>query len=87
MSKAILVIDTPSCCEECFALDFHGDYPRCIITEEQRGYTFNTRTQRMMYCPLKPMPEKSNTGLSDYNQWGDWEDGWNACIDNILDEI
>jgi hypothetical protein len=86
MNKAILVIDMPSCCEECFALDFHGDYPRCIITDEQRGYTFNTRTHKMKYCPLKPIPEKSNTGLSDYNQWGDWEDGWNACIDDILDK-
>lgn len=70
MSKAILVIDMPNCCEECFALDFRGDYPRCMITDEQRGYTFNTRARRMPHCPFKLMPEKSNTGLSDYNQWG-----------------
>lgn len=58
MSKAILVIEMPSCCEECFALNFQGDYPRCIITDEQRGYTFNTRKFKMPNCPLKPMPEK-----------------------------
>ena len=52
MDKAILIMDMPSCCEECFALDFHGDYPRCIITDEQRGYNFNTHLQRMPHCPL-----------------------------------
>lgn len=84
MSKAVLVIDMPTCCDECFALDDNGDYPFCIITQEQRGYTFNTREQKMDRCPLQQMPEKSHTGKSDYYQWGDWEDGWNACIDGLL---
>lgn len=84
MSKAVLVIDMPSCCDECFALDDNGDYPMCIITKEQKGYTFRTREQKMDRCPLQKMPEKSHTGKSDYYQWGDWEDGWNACIDGLL---
>lgn len=84
MSKAVLVIDMPTCCDECFALDDNGDYPMCIITQEQRGYTFRTREQKMDRCPLQQMPEKSHTGKSDYYQWGDWEDGWNACIDGLL---
>ena len=83
MSKAVLVIDMPSCCDECFALDDRGDYPVCLITQEQLGYTFRIREQRMNKCPLQPMPEKSLTGKSDYYQWGDWEDGWNACIDSL----
>lgn len=36
------------------------------------------------WCPLQQMPEKSRTGKSGYYQWGDWEDGWNACIDGLL---
>ena len=36
MSKAILVIDMPSCCDKCFALDDSGDYPSCLITQEQK---------------------------------------------------
>lgn len=84
MSKAVLVIDMPTCCDECFALDDNGDYPMCIITQEQRGYTFKTREQKMDRCPLQQMPEKSHTGKSDYYQWGDWENGWNACIDGLL---
>lgn len=84
MSKAVLIIDMPNCCDECFALDDNGDYPMCIITQEQRGYTFRTREQKMDRCPLQQMPKKSHTGKSDYYQWGDWEDGWNACIDDLL---
>lgn len=43
----------PSCCEECFALDDHSDYPYCLISHDQRGYTFNTLANRMPSCPLK----------------------------------
>ena len=43
----------PKCCDECFALDDHGDYPFCLISQDQRGYTFNTRSRRMPTCPLK----------------------------------
>ena len=43
----------PKCCDECFALDDHGDYPFCLISEDQHGYNFNTRQDRMPSCPLK----------------------------------
>ena len=66
MDKAILVIDMPSCCNECFALDEYGDYPVCRITQEQRGYTFRTREQRMSKCPLKPLPKKMEENNSIY---------------------
>lgn len=36
MDKAILVIDMPSCCDECFALDEYGDYPVCRNEKSQR---------------------------------------------------
>lgn len=86
MDKAVLVIDMPSCCDECFALDDNGDYPFCIITQEQRGYTFRTREQKMDRCPLKPMPKKLEGNDSVYYQWGDYEDGWNHCIDNLIEQ-
>lgn len=43
----------PACCDECFALDFSGDYPCCIISEECQGYNFNVYENRMPSCPLK----------------------------------
>ena len=84
MSKAILVIDMPSCCEECFALDFHGDYPRCMITDEQRGYNFNTRTQRMPHCPLKPAPKMQKLWSDD--ETDAWIRGYNNCVREIMSE-
>ena len=42
----------PKCCDECFALDDNGDYPFCLISQEQRGYTFPIREKRMPNCPL-----------------------------------
>lgn len=43
----------PKCCGDCFALDDNGDYPFCLITKDQRGYTFNPYEKRMPTCPLK----------------------------------
>ena len=87
MSKAILVIDMPNCCDECFALDDHYDYPMCLITQEQRGYNFNIKERKMDKCPLKYLPEKFKGNDSIYYQWGDYEDGHNDCLDDILSEF
>lgn len=91
MDKAILVIDMPRCCDECFALEDNGDYPMCLITHEQRGYTFRTREQKMDKCPLKPLPEKIDIEAEKnkpHDRDCDWEfeSGYNVCIDEILGE-
>ena len=67
MNKAILVIDMPNCCDECFALNDNGDYPMCCITQEQRGYNFRVREQKMDKCPLKPIPENIDIPAYDDN--------------------
>ena len=85
MSKAVLVMNMPSCCDECFALDEHGDYPVCIITQEQRGYTFRTREQKMDKCPFKPMPKKCTHSGNPYDEYGSgYVEGYNDCVDDIL---
>ena len=80
MNKAILVIDMPNCCDECFALDGNGDYPFCIITQEQRGYNFRTREQKMDGCPLKPAPELQDKWYDN----DDWIIGYNNCVHEII---
>lgn len=82
MDKAILVINMPSCCRECFALDDDCDYPRCRITNEQKGYTFRTGEQKMDKCPLKPIPEKRLEWFDD----SDYERGYNDCLHEIIDD-
>ena len=90
MSKAILVMDMPANCKEC-RLRFEDDYSDwCPCDIERNGTTdvFDCvkNLTKPDWCPLKPVPEKSLTGKSDYYQWGDWEDGYNACIDEILED-
>jgi len=56
MSILIKGMEMPTSCDNCWALDDYGDYPRCRITEEQRGYNFPIREKRMDKCPLVPVP-------------------------------
>ena len=81
MNKAILVIDMPHCCYECFAFDDNGDCSECLITGECRGYTFRARDQKMDRCPLRVLPEKK-PWHKDYPSH--YELGYNSCIDEIL---
>ncbi len=84
MDKAILIIDMPRCCDECFALDDNGDYPFCLITQEQRGYTFRTRELRMDKCPLKKFPRMKFTYVDhDSDAIANYNRGWNDCLDKI----
>ena len=59
MADYILIkgMEMPKSCDNCWALDDYGDYPRCRITEEQRGYNFPIRDKRMDKCPLIEVPE------------------------------
>lgn len=84
--KAVLVMDMPECCDKCFILDDSGDYPMCRFTQEVRGYNFRTRERKMDRCPLRKLPRKMEGNLSIKLQWGDYEDGWNDCIDMITGE-
>lgn len=83
MSKAILVIDMPDCCADCPCSFFERSNPKlnltCGIAQED-----GNNVGKPEWCPLKPVPEESHTGNSDYYQWGDWEDGWNDCIEEIV---
>ena len=80
MDTAILVIDMPSCCYECFAFDDSGDHPMCLVTEEYRGYKFRAREQKMDKCPLREIPSRMIC-LDDRD---DYADGYNDCLDEIL---
>lgn len=77
MDKAILVIDMPKNCGECIL----NKNDKCCVKGFNTCMFVNCKPK---VCPLQQMPEKSHTGKSDYYQWGDWEDGWNACIDGLL---
>ena len=54
----LINMEMPKCCDDCFALDDNGDYPYCLISSTQQGYTFRTREKRMSNCPLVEAPEQ-----------------------------
>ena len=58
MSILIKGMEMPPCCADCWAVDDYGDYTRCRITGEQRGYRFPYAEQIMDNCPLSPAPER-----------------------------
>lgn len=87
MSKAILVMDMPESCRTC-DLRVIGSVNFCTGADCRKIDQMKIINEDIKpdWCPLRELPEKSYTGKSDYYQWGDWEDGWNACIDSLLDE-
>ena len=52
MSECVVQMEMPESCDVCPCLDDCGDYPRCRISEEQRGYNFPIREKRMPNCPI-----------------------------------
>lgn len=58
MSECVVRMEMPGCCWDCPCLDDYGDYPRCRISNEQRGYNFPIHEKRMPRCPItQPLPE------------------------------
>ena len=74
MSKAILIMDMPSCCDEC---DINGIF--C-------GDVGSNDMCRAAGCPLKKVPKKRRTiGKVSENDQLCFNGGYNACIDEILE--
>lgn len=56
--SVLIHMDMPRNCGECWALDeWWGDYPLCLITQEQGGFKFPKKEQRMRDCQLVEVPE------------------------------
>lgn len=69
MSKAILILDMPNCCDEC---DIKGVF--C-------GDVGDNDMCRAGGCPLKEVPKKPD--YPPINE-SSFVAGWNACVDEIL---
>ena len=88
MSKAILIIDMPSCCNEC-KIRFDDEYSNwCPYDNPEPNGVFQYVENRTKpkWCPLKLIPKKREEKYAA--DVGDRDcgfiDGWNACIDEIL---
>ena len=89
MAKGIIVVDIPKTCWECPCYmegylngSSGGDW--CKVTGEEI-YSYIAKRN----CPIKELPrklEKDEVSLGRVSRYAKFEDGWNACIDEILGE-
>ena len=73
MSKAMLIMDMPSCCDECDLKEIY-----CFVDDNDMC--------RAAGCPLRKLPQKQTVHCTDTTHHRFAKDGWNACIDEILKE-
>lgn len=50
-------MEIPESCDTYRLCDDYGDYPRCIVTDIQRGYSRTIIKDRMNSCPLVEVKE------------------------------
>lgn len=93
--KAILVVDIAKCCEECRLINNHYDNEYGWRTYCGADYHIIREKNKRYFCPFKPLPQKNKYDVEKYPTV-DYENnvtlghylnnGWNACIDEILGE-
>lgn len=92
--KVLLVIDTPESCLDCqFCYEYDEGIEACCTISREPDNNDSYREIKEDYCQckpdwclLKPVPRKKNyKSLSDGNPVKAWGNGWNACIDDILE--
>lgn len=60
MSKSVIVIDAPESCRECkFRYDNYGCCEICILQDDEVDYFYTSKT-KPDWCPLSPLPEKTD---------------------------
>lgn len=78
--KSVLVVDTPSNCEEC-SLRYWGIAGwSCICA---RHLLEGPITEREEWCPLRPLPEPKDIGYPNDDYDVGFGDGWDACLKEI----
>ena len=87
MNKAILVIDMPTCCNEC-SLMFQDEYSywcpvRCDENKTDLYDNYIMFHRKPDWCPLKELPEKK-LGYTSDEFFNGFDVGYNTCINEIL---
>ena len=68
MSECVVRMKIPKSCWDCPCFDDYGDYPRCEITNEQRGYNFPIHEKRMPNCPIICQLPEGHGRLGDLDE-------------------
>lgn len=86
MAKAVLVMDMPECCADCYCGYFERDTKELNLVCGATGEDANN-VGKPDWCPLRELPEKMEV-CGKYPQpdgvMPSYKVGWNACLDEIL---
>ena len=89
MDKAVLIVNMPESCRDCELL-WRDEYsvfcPVNLPCNTTDVYDYVEASAKPDWCPLKPIPEKYNMEnvVCDRDYDGDYEYGYNTCVDEIL---
>ena len=85
MSKGIVVVNIPEKREKCPLYDYEDGYctGKCGNKKYDHIYCLGVD----ICCPIKPLPEKQTRDYPEYDRYiTGYDDGWDACINEILGE-
>ena len=87
MAKAVLIMDMPECCADCCCGYFERYTKELNLVCGATGEDANN-VGKPDWCPLLELPEKIPDLKSGYEDLGTSirRVGWNACLDEILEE-
>lgn len=94
MSKSVLILNTPTMCDDCiFHYNTYDDndcfVDKCMVLKDDRynDMTIDGYTRKYDGCPLRELPEKQCRDYPEYDRYiTGYDDGWDACLDEILGE-
>lgn len=82
MAKAVLVMDMPECCADCYCGYFERDTKKLNLVCGATGEDANN-VGKPDWCPLRELPERKETNYYMNNKGKGIVEGWNACLDEI----
>lgn len=81
MSKAILIMDMPTKCEECQLFYNTAGIKMC----EAIGRLVECKSKKPTWCPLREVPQKKeDNSVIHIERYEGYLEGWNDCVTEIL---
>lgn len=85
MAKAVLVMDMPECCADCYCGYFERDTKELNLVCGATGEDANN-VGKPDWCPLRELPERKKADTDLLTMDSGIVEGWNACLAEILKE-
>lgn len=90
MSKAVLIMDMPKSCQSCKLSRKTpcNDWDRvCCPAGVYMDFKPTMIVDRQDWCPLRELPEKKSEEFGQTVINAARAEGWNACLDAIMEEL